>query len=86
MVLVGGNEIILTNWPNDKHVICIINNDIPVKVPSQLYVLVNRSVLCNCGIEADNHFFFFGIFGSMSWGKFKIDYVLHHEYSFCQLP
>ena len=25
-------------------------------MPSHLYVLVNRSVLCNCGIEAENHF------------------------------
>ena len=55
-VLDGGNEIILANWPNNKHIICNINNDIPVKIPSHPYVLVNRSVLCNCGIEADNHF------------------------------
>ena len=54
-VLDGGNEIILANWPNDKHIICNINNDIPIKIPSHLYVLVNRSVLCNCGIEAENH-------------------------------
>ena len=31
------------------------NNDIPVKMPSHPYVLVNRSILCNCGIEVDNH-------------------------------
>ena len=54
-VLDGGDEIILVNWPNDKHIICNINNDIPVKIPSHPYVLVNRSILCNCGIEADNH-------------------------------
>ena len=55
-VLAGGNEIILANWPNDKRIICNINNDIPVRIPSHPYVLVNRSVLCNCGIEADNHY------------------------------
>ena len=54
-VLDGGDEIILANWPNDKHIICNINNDIPVKIPSQPYVLVNRSILCNCGIEVDSH-------------------------------
>ena len=54
-VLDGGNEIILANWSNDKHIICNINN-IPVRIPSHPYVLVNRSVLCNCGIEAENHF------------------------------
>ena len=29
-VLDGGDEIILANWPNDKHIICNTNNDIPV--------------------------------------------------------
>ena len=51
----GGDEIVLANWPNDKHIICNINNDIPIKIPSRPYVLVNRSVLCNCGTEVDNH-------------------------------
>ena len=55
-VLDGGNEIILANWPNDKHIICKNKDDIPIKIPSHPYVLVNRSVLCNCGIEAENHF------------------------------
>ena len=55
-VLDGGDEIVLANWPNDKRIICNVNNDIPVKIPSHPYVLVNRSVLCNCGIEADNHY------------------------------
>ena len=55
-MLDGGNEIIMANWPNDKHIICNINSDIPIKIPSHPYVLVNRSVLCNCGIEAENHF------------------------------
>ena len=55
-VLDGGNEIILANWPNDKHIICNTKNDIPVKIPSCPYILVNRSVLCNYGMEADNHF------------------------------
>ena len=54
-ILDGGDEIILANWPNDKHIICNINNDIPVKIPSHPYVLVNRSILCNCGIEVDSH-------------------------------
>ena len=28
----------------------------PVKISSHQYALVNRSVLCNCGIEVDTHF------------------------------
>ena len=50
-----GDEIVLANWPNDKHIICNINNDMVIRIPSHPYVLVNRSVLCNCRIEADNH-------------------------------
>ena len=54
-VLDGGDKIVLANRPTDKLIICNINNDIPIKIPSHLYVLVNRSILCNCGIEADTH-------------------------------
>ena len=55
-VLDGGDEIVLANWPNEKHIICNINNDIPIKIPSHPYILVNRSVLFNCRIETDNHY------------------------------
>ena len=55
-VLDRGNELILANWPNNKHIICTFNNDIPIEIPSHPYILVNRSILCNCGIEAENNF------------------------------
>ena len=54
-VLDGGNEIILANLPNNKHIKCNIKNGIPVKIPRFLYVLVKRSVLCKCEIEPENH-------------------------------
>ena len=37
-LLDGGDEIVLANWPHDKHMICNINNDIPIKIPSHPYV------------------------------------------------
>ena len=55
-VLDGGHEIILANWPNDKHIVCTNNNDIPVNVPSFPYVLLNRSVLCNSDIAGESNF------------------------------
>ena len=55
-VLDGGNEIILANWLDDKHIICNVNSDIPVKIPSHPYVLVNRNVLCNCRTAAETNF------------------------------
>ena len=55
-ILDGGNKIVLVNWSNIKHIISNVNNDIPVKIPSHPNVLVKRSVLCNCSIEAGNHY------------------------------
>ena len=55
-VLDGGNEIILANWPNDKCIICTINNNFPIAIRCHPYVLVKRSILCNCRIEAENNF------------------------------
>ena len=36
--------------------VCSINNDVPVNIPNYPYVLLNRSILCNCDIEAENNF------------------------------
>ena len=55
-VLDGGHEIVLANWPNNKHVIYSDNNSIALKIPSLPYVLINRTVLCNCGIEPEDNF------------------------------
>ena len=51
----GENKIILANWPNNKHIICNVNIDIPDRILSHPYVLVNGSVLCNCSIDAENN-------------------------------
>ena len=52
----GGNETILANRPIEGHIECYQNNDILVKIPSLPYIRVNKSVLCNCEIEAENFF------------------------------
>ena len=55
-ILDTGNEINLAKWSNVKHIICTINNDILIEIPSHPYILVIRSILCNCGIEVENNF------------------------------
>ena len=56
-VLDRGNEIILANWPDNKHIMCSINNDIPIKILSHPYILVNRSLVNRyCGIKVENDF------------------------------
>ena len=54
-VLDGGNEIILANWPKSKYVICKDNHKYPIKIPRHPYVLLKRSVLCNCDIHVEEH-------------------------------
>ena len=39
---------------NCKIVNC--NNNIPVNIPSHAYVLLDRNILCNCDIEAEDNF------------------------------
>ena len=55
-VLDGGYKIILANWPSCKKIMCVHNNNIPINIPSHPYMLMNRSILCNCDIEAENNF------------------------------
>ena len=55
-VLDSGHEIILANWQNTTYVICNDNHNFSLKIPSHLYVLLKRTVLCNCGIEAEDNF------------------------------
>ena len=55
-VLDGGYQIILTNWPSYNRIICNQNNNIPLNIPSHPYVLLNRSILCNCDNEAESNF------------------------------
>ena len=55
-VLDGGKQIIFTNWPNYKRIICTYNNNMPVNIPSHPYILLDRNILCNCDIEAESNF------------------------------
>ena len=53
-MLDGRNEIILANWPKTKYVVCKDNHEYPIKIPRHPYVLLKRSVLCNCDIHAED--------------------------------
>ena len=55
-VLDGGFQIILSNWPNYRKIMCLHNNNIPINIPGHPYVLMNRSILCNCDIKAESNF------------------------------
>ena len=55
-MLDGRHQIILANWPSYKKIMCASNNNIPISIPSHPYVLMNRSILCNCNMEAKSNF------------------------------
>ena len=55
-ILDGGHEIVLANWPSFKWIVCSTHNNIPIEIPSHPYVLLNRTILCNYIIEAENNF------------------------------
>ena len=55
-ILDGGYEIVLANWPSFKRIVCSTHNNIPIEILSHPYVLLNRTILCNCIIEAENNF------------------------------
>ena len=56
LVLDGGHQIILANWPSYKRIICKHNNNILANIPSHPYVLLDRNILCDCDIEAKSNF------------------------------
>ena len=51
-VLDGGPQILLANILTPKGLICTYASDMACPVPSHDYVLVNRSMLCNCHMES----------------------------------
>ena len=52
----GRHEKILANWLSIKYVISNDNYNFPIKIPSHSYVLLKRTVLCNCGRETEDNF------------------------------
>ena len=75
----GGHKMVLANWPDNKHVICNDNNNIPIKVASHPYVLINKAVLCNWQIEAEDNFLL-EINSYVSRQTFRFDYVFNSLY------
>ena len=51
-VLDGGPQILLVNFLTPKRLICTYASDMARPVPSHDYVLVSRSMLCNCHMES----------------------------------
>ena len=56
---------------------CVHNNSIPINIPSHPYVLLNRSILCNCDLEAKSNFFLESLTACENF-ETKTDLVMYH--------
>ena len=50
-ILDGGSNILLANMLSPKTLICMADSPMARPLPSHPYVLVNRSILCNCHLQ-----------------------------------
>ena len=55
-ILDGGFQIILANWPSYRKIMCSHNNNIPINISGHPYILMNRSILCNCNVNVEINF------------------------------
>ena len=60
------NEIILAYCLNKKSLECASNNDIPIKIPDHLYILVSKCILCDCELEVEESFLLDSLAACMS--------------------
>ena len=51
-VLDGGPHILLANMLSPKRLVCSGNSHMAQPIPYHAYVLVNRSILCNCHLQS----------------------------------
>ena len=52
------------------------NNNILINIPSHPYVLLNRSILCNCDLEAERNFLFESLVACENF-EIKADLVMY---------
>ena len=53
-ILDAGFQIILANLPSYRKIMCSHNNNILINIPSHPYVLMSRSILCNCDVKVES--------------------------------
>ena len=75
-MLDGKQQIILANWPNYRKIMCVLNNNILISIPSHPYMLMSRSILCNCDLEAESNFLL-GSLAACKNSETKADLVMY---------
>ena len=75
-LLDGGFQIILANWPSYRKIMCSHNNNIPINIPGHPYILMNRSILCKCDVEAESNFLLESL-AACEGSEIKTDLEMH---------
>ena len=52
-ILDGGTQIVLANMVNNKKLVCSDSFYLARPIPSYSYVVINRTILCNCRLEVE---------------------------------
>ena len=65
---------------------CSHHNNIPINIPGHPYGLMNRSILCNCDIEAESNFLLESL-AACKGPVTKSDLEMHFysKFGFCKL-
>ena len=85
-MLDGGFQIILANWSNYREIMCSHNNNILINIPGHSYILMNRSILCNCDVEVESNFLLESLAaceGSEKKNRFRN--AFYNKFGFCEL-
>ena len=69
--------------PSYKRIICAHNNNIPIDIPSHPYVLLNRTILCNCNIEAESNFLLKSLAACRENEKPDLEMYFYSKFGIC---
>ena len=80
-VLDGGTHILLANMLNPKRLVCSQDLHMAHPVPSYPYVLVNRSLLCNCHLESGLTYLLESVGSCSPKSKFVMYFTINSAFS-----
>ena len=80
-VLDGGSHILLANMLSPKRLVCSQNFHMAHPVPSFPYVLVNRTLLCNCHLESGLTYVLKSLGSCSSKDKFTMYFTINSAFN-----
>ena len=82
-VLDGGSHILLAKMLSPKRLVCSYDFHMASPVPSFPYVLVNRSLLCNCHLESGLRYLLKSLGSCSPNNKFTMYFTINSAFNHC---